>query len=117
MALELVLRHELHHLANGDLRRSKFMTVCAVALWWHPLMWWLRRTHAAASEELGDRTAARGEVGREREDHHADRGCEGQVGVNRNDFAVVQYRVDLNSVVNWCFAACKQENGKKQCRY
>jgi beta-lactamase regulating signal transducer with metallopeptidase domain len=67
-ALGFVLRHELHHLANRDLRRSAFLTAVAALLWFHPLAWMLRRCHSTAIEELGDRVAAgaAGADGRER---------------------------------------------------
>ncbi|MEM7386924.1 MAG: M56 family metallopeptidase, partial [Verrucomicrobiota bacterium] len=56
--LEMVLRHELAHLENGDLLRTSWMNVVTLLFWFHPLIWFLRRNHAMALEELADRTAA-----------------------------------------------------------
>ena len=60
--LTMVLRHELHHLANRDLWRVAAMALLSWALWFHPLAWWLRRRHNAAMEELADRIAASSET-------------------------------------------------------
>ena len=56
--LDLVLRHELHHLAHRDLWRRAGMAFFCWVLWFHPLAWWLRRCHHTAMEELADRIAA-----------------------------------------------------------
>ncbi len=56
--LRTVLLHELYHLAHGDLRRKEWMHWTAVLLWFHPLIWIVRRVHDGALEELCDRQAA-----------------------------------------------------------
>lgn len=57
--LELVLRHELHHLENSDLLREQLMMWIVSLIWIHPFIWLIQREHSAAIEELGDRIAAR----------------------------------------------------------
>ena len=65
-SLDFVLRHELHHLANHDLHRTTLIGLATALLWFHPLAWIVRRQHAEAMEELGDRVASGDEAGRSR---------------------------------------------------
>jgi hypothetical protein len=53
--LEAVLRHELSHVAHGDLQWGAVRRTLQIALWWHPLVWMIRRPMEAAAEELCDR--------------------------------------------------------------
>lgn len=53
--VEAVLRHELAHIANGDLRWGLFGRLVGIALWPQPLLWLLRKPLAAAEEEACDR--------------------------------------------------------------
>ena len=54
-AVEAVLRHEVAHVANGDLRWGLFGRVARIALWPQPLVWILRGLQAAAEERACDR--------------------------------------------------------------
>ena len=54
-ALEAVLRHEVAHVANGDLRWGLFGRVVRIMLWPQPLVWILRGLQAAAEERACDR--------------------------------------------------------------
>lgn len=53
--LRAVLRHEVAHLAQRDLRWGLLHRLVCIALWPQPLLWLLRRPMMAASEELCDR--------------------------------------------------------------
>ena len=53
--LRAVLRHEVAHIAQRDLRWSLLHRLACIALWPQPLLWLLRRPMLAASEELCDR--------------------------------------------------------------
>ncbi len=53
--VDAVLRHELAHVANGDLRWGLFARLVRILLWPQPLVWLLRRPSAAAEEEACDR--------------------------------------------------------------
>ncbi|MEM7011478.1 MAG: M56 family metallopeptidase [Verrucomicrobiota bacterium] len=57
-ALDATLRHEVHHLKNRDLVRTTFVQLGATLMWFHPLVWILKRLHTQACEELSDRVAA-----------------------------------------------------------
>jgi beta-lactamase regulating signal transducer with metallopeptidase domain len=52
--LQAVLRHEVAHIANGDLRWSLVHRIASIPLWPQALLWGLRRPMLAASEELCD---------------------------------------------------------------
>src|SRR4051812_22009752 len=56
--LRTVLAHEAAHLANGDLRWVALMRVLLVALWAHPLFWFMRRRLRLDQEALADAAAA-----------------------------------------------------------
>lgn len=47
--LELIFRHELHHIRRLDMRTKVFLGFCAALCWFNPLMWLARRR---ASEDL-----------------------------------------------------------------
>jgi hypothetical protein len=49
-----MLAHEAAHLAGRDPAWQSLADVLAVALWWHPLVWWLRARLRAASETVAD---------------------------------------------------------------
>ncbi len=51
---EAILAHELAHLAARDPLWQLVADVLAAALWWHPLVWWLRARLRAASEAAAD---------------------------------------------------------------
>ena len=53
--VEAVLRHELAHVANGDLRWGLLARLVRTLLWPQPLVWLLRRPTTAAEEEACDR--------------------------------------------------------------
>lgn len=53
--LDAVLRHEIAHVANGDLRWGLFARVVRAFLWPQPLVWLFRRSALAAEEEACDR--------------------------------------------------------------
>lgn len=51
---EAMLAHELAHLAAGD-SAWQWLSECVVAvLWWHPLVWWMKRQLHTASEAAAD---------------------------------------------------------------
>lgn len=52
--LRLVLRHELAHIARGDVLMSFLTTVSALLLWFHPLVWLLWRAGNQAREQACD---------------------------------------------------------------
>jgi len=51
---EFVRHHELAHIQNRDLYWSLAARILTVALWPQPLIWWLQRSLAAATEEECD---------------------------------------------------------------
>jgi beta-lactamase regulating signal transducer with metallopeptidase domain len=52
--LRLVLRHELAHLARGDVPVSTVMTLVAVLLWFHPAVWLMLRAAQRSREQACD---------------------------------------------------------------
>ncbi|MFZ2279964.1 MAG: M56 family metallopeptidase, partial [Prosthecobacter sp.] len=52
--LRLVLRHELAHIARGDVLVTLLTTVAALLLWFHPLVWVMLRASARAREQACD---------------------------------------------------------------
>ena len=52
--MSAVLRHEVAHIANGDLKWALFNRLLCLVAWPQPLVWFLARPMAAASEELCD---------------------------------------------------------------
>jgi beta-lactamase regulating signal transducer with metallopeptidase domain len=52
--LRLVLRHELAHLARGDVLVSAIMTLVAVLLWFHPAVWIMLRAAQRSREQACD---------------------------------------------------------------
>jgi beta-lactamase regulating signal transducer with metallopeptidase domain len=52
--LRLVLRHELAHLARGDLSVSLLTTLTALLLWFHPLVWLILRASQSSREQACD---------------------------------------------------------------
>lgn len=56
--LPAVLAHELAHVKSRDLLWSRFIQALSVILWFHPLVWAMRRAHAAACEKVCDGVAA-----------------------------------------------------------
>lgn len=55
--LRLVLRHELAHIARGDVLVTLLTTVAALLLWTHPLVWVALRACARAREQACDDVA------------------------------------------------------------
>jgi beta-lactamase regulating signal transducer with metallopeptidase domain len=55
--LRLVLRHELAHIARGDVLITLLTTVAALLLWFHPLVWVMLRASARAREQACDDVA------------------------------------------------------------
>jgi beta-lactamase regulating signal transducer with metallopeptidase domain len=51
---DAVLAHELAHLAARDPAWQVVASALCGALWWHPLVWWLRHRLRAASEAAAD---------------------------------------------------------------
>ena len=51
---DAVLAHELAHLAARDPAWQVVASLLCAALWWHPLVWWLRHRLRAASEAAAD---------------------------------------------------------------
>src|SRR5207249_6320044 len=51
---EAVLAHELAHLASGDPVWYGLANWASAILWWHPLVWWVRRQLHSASEQAAD---------------------------------------------------------------
>jgi hypothetical protein len=51
---EVILAHELVHLANHDPAWQFFADLVGAILWWHPLVWWSRRQLRSACETLAD---------------------------------------------------------------
>src|SRR5437867_3584695 len=54
---EVMLAHEVAHLAAKDPFWSRLADVLAALLWWHPLSWWVRRQLRAASETAADESS------------------------------------------------------------
>ncbi len=50
----VMLAHELAHLAAADPVWQAFSDVVVAALWWQPLLWWAKRQHRGASEAAAD---------------------------------------------------------------
>lgn len=55
--LRLVLRHELAHIARGDVLVTLLTTVATLLLWFHPLVWVVLRASARAREQACDDVA------------------------------------------------------------
>ncbi|MCX6848075.1 MAG: M56 family metallopeptidase [Verrucomicrobia bacterium] len=55
--LRLVLRHELAHIARGDVLVTLLTMVSALLLWFHPLVWVMLRASARAREQACDDVA------------------------------------------------------------
>ncbi|MEZ0327097.1 MAG: M56 family metallopeptidase [Fimbriimonas sp.] len=53
--LQAVLRHEMAHITNGDLKWNLVHRVACIVLWPQLLLWLLRKPMSAASEQLCDR--------------------------------------------------------------
>ena len=51
---EVVLAHELAHLAAWDPLWYGLANLARALLWWHPLVWWVRRQLHSASEQAAD---------------------------------------------------------------
>ena len=51
---EAILAHELAHLAARDPSWQLVADLLSAALWWHPLVWWLRGRLRTASEAAAD---------------------------------------------------------------
>ena len=54
---EVMLAHEVAHLAANDPLWSRLADILAALLWWHPLAWWARRQLHAASETAADESS------------------------------------------------------------
>jgi beta-lactamase regulating signal transducer with metallopeptidase domain len=52
--LRLVLRHELAHIARGDILVSLLTTLAALLLWFHPLVWLMLRASQRSREQASD---------------------------------------------------------------
>jgi|JI6StandDraft_1071083.scaffolds.fasta_scaffold08912_5 beta-lactamase regulating signal transducer with metallopeptidase domain len=52
--LRLVLRHELAHIARGDILVSLLTTLAALMLWFHPLVWLMLRASQRSREQASD---------------------------------------------------------------
>lgn len=52
--LRLVLRHELAHIARGDILVSLLTTLAALLLWVHPLVWLMLRASQRSREQASD---------------------------------------------------------------
>ncbi len=52
--LRLVLRHELAHIARGDIFVSLLTTLAALMLWFHPLVWLMLRASQRSREQACD---------------------------------------------------------------
>jgi beta-lactamase regulating signal transducer with metallopeptidase domain len=51
---DVILAHELAHLASGDPAWQLFADMVSAALWWQPLIWWARSHLRHASEAAAD---------------------------------------------------------------
>lgn len=56
--LPAVFAHELAHLQSRDLLWNLLLNITGAVLWFHPLVWLVRRSHAAACESVSDAEAA-----------------------------------------------------------
>jgi beta-lactamase regulating signal transducer with metallopeptidase domain/protocatechuate 3,4-dioxygenase beta subunit len=54
-----ILAHELAHLTSWDLPWSRLIQALSICLWFHPLVWGIRREHLDACEQVSDAEAAR----------------------------------------------------------
>ena len=54
---DVMLAHEVAHLAAKDPLWSRLADVLAALLWWHPLVWWTRRQLCTASETAADESS------------------------------------------------------------
>jgi hypothetical protein len=54
---EVILAHELTHLAAGDPAWHLLAELATAALWWHPLAWWARQQLRAAAEMAADESS------------------------------------------------------------
>jgi beta-lactamase regulating signal transducer with metallopeptidase domain len=54
---EVMLAHEVAHLAANDPLWSRMADLAASLLWWHPLVWWVRKQLHAASETAADESS------------------------------------------------------------
>ena len=52
--LRLVLRHELAHIARGDILVSLLTTIASLLLWFHPLVWLMLRASQRSREQASD---------------------------------------------------------------
>ena len=57
--LPSVFLHELAHLKSRDVFWSGVMQALSVVLWFHPLVWGIRRRHGAVCEQVSDGVAAK----------------------------------------------------------
>ncbi|WP_165066674.1 carboxypeptidase regulatory-like domain-containing protein [Paludisphaera rhizosphaerae] len=55
--LDAVLVHELTHVRNGDLVWNDALHLASIGLWFHPLAWRMRQSHAAACDAVCDAVA------------------------------------------------------------
>lgn len=55
--LDAVLVHELTHVRNGDLIWNDVLHLASIVLWFHPLAWRSRTSHAAACDAVCDAVA------------------------------------------------------------
>ena len=60
--LPSVFLHEIAHFRSNDLLWNHLLIALGTLLWFHPLVWLMRRVHAAACERVSDAVAAQ-EVG------------------------------------------------------
>lgn len=51
---DAMLAHELAHLAAGDSAWQLFSDCVVALLWWHPLVWWMKRQLLTAAESAAD---------------------------------------------------------------
>jgi beta-lactamase regulating signal transducer with metallopeptidase domain/peroxiredoxin len=56
--LRAILSHELAHARNQDLAWNLAAQLASIVLWFHPLAWRIRATHAAACDSVCDAVAA-----------------------------------------------------------
>jgi len=56
--LSAILAHELSHARSHDTFWNTMLHVSGIVLWFHPLVWRMRRAHAAACEAVSDCVAA-----------------------------------------------------------
>src|SRR5438093_2473494 len=54
---DVMLAHEVAHLAANDPLWSRLADVLAALLWWHPLVWWGRRHLRTVSETAADESS------------------------------------------------------------